>query len=178
MKRFALLITFISLVFGTHAKDIIQLENGMMFEGKVKKFSNCQLTFKAGKDTYVIPASDINQVGFAEHTNKVARQFYDMEAAGYTNCSEGKADAKAFHGKIAKHVISGIIFGPVGTIFALIGNPAPRKGKRTKRLSDNSDLFSNPQYLACYKKEAKKNNILYTLIGWVVIPTIIAISAN
>ncbi|MEO0900205.1 MAG: hypothetical protein AAFY71_27585 [Bacteroidota bacterium] len=176
MKRTALIIFFLSIMAALSAKDVLMLNNQKLFEGKVKRVDACEIAFKADGDTYIIPVADISFLGFEKEESKQAQKFFDLQQAGESACMEGKGDAKAFHGKVAKHVVSGIIFGPVGTIFALLGNPTPRKGKETKQLSDNRDLFSDAQYLNCYRKEAKKNNVLYTLIGWVVIPAVWALA--
>ncbi len=177
MKRILSLVLILGLSFGLHAGDVIRLASGHIFQGKAKQFKDCQLTFKSEGETYLIPASDISMIGFENDKSRMAKKFYKMEAEGLTACGRGTADAKAFHGKVFKHVLSGIVFGPIGTLMAAIGNPSPRKDK-TKRLSENEELFSNNQYLACYKQKAKQSNILHTLVGWVVIPAIIAIAAN
>lgn len=82
-------------------------------------------------------------------------------------CLDGKLDAGLYHGKTTGHFILGVLFGPFAILGTLaIANPTPEKSKTTMKKSKNKELFSDPEYLKCYKKEAKGNLIVAEGLGW------------
>lgn len=81
-------------------------------------------------------------------------------------CLKGRQDADMYHGKGGAHFALGALFGPFAIIGAALANPTPQKGNETLQLSENQDMFDNPEYLQCYKKKAKKKNVGTAALGW------------
>lgn len=79
-------------------------------------------------------------------------------------CARGRADANQYHGKLGRHVLYGVLLGPLATIGAALSDPTPVKGKSTVIQSSNKALFDDPAYRSCYMKEARANNVVGTLI--------------
>jgi hypothetical protein len=165
MKK--LLGTFVCILICMTAfgGDFLSLTNGQYFEGKITKIKgSCEVVFKSAGEKYIIPASDIAFVQFENVNNRVYRDY--MALAGPEACMQGSLDASRFHGKKGGHVALGFFFGPLAMIGTLLANPTPEKGKTTYMLSENKDLFSNYEYITCYKKEAKTGLISMEAIGW------------
>jgi hypothetical protein len=75
-------------------------------------------------------------------------------------------DAQAFHGKRGGHFVLGVLFGPFAVIGTAVSNPTPERGARTYMMSKNKELFSDPEYLTCYRKKAKGQLIGMEFLGW------------
>lgn len=60
----------------------------------------------------------------------------------------------------------GVLFGPFAVIGAALGKPTPYTGKDTVLMSTNKDSFTNPDYLSCYSKKARGQNVTNALLGW------------
>lgn len=159
-----MLVTFASFAKGN---DILTLTSNQVFKGDVVKIKECNVVFKAENgEKYIVPANDINTLQFEDINNKVYTDYLLMAASDNSACLKGSADAKAFHGKGAFHVVMGVLFGPFAVIGAAVASPDPMSGSRTATMSKNSELFSDPIYLECYKKAAKGHNVGMTLAGW------------
>ena len=81
-------------------------------------------------------------------------------------CLAGRTDAENHHGKAGLHVFLGVLFGPFAVLGAAVGQPKPQNGKNTLSMSKNQDSFNDPNYLSCYTKKARGQNVTNTLIGW------------
>lgn len=168
MKRFiyvmvALLLT--TSAFSKNMNDVVTLTNQMSFKGQIKKVNPCSVIFKTEEGKVEIPAEDVNSLVFSEESGKAYRKYMQQENYGDA-CFKGQTDASQYHGKVGQHIAWGILFGPFGVIGAAVANPTPMKGNETLMMSKNKDLFSDPGYLTCYKKQAKKKNVLTTCAGW------------
>ena len=70
-----------------------------------------------------------------------------------------------------EHFFLGLAFGPLAVIgTAILAKPSPHNVdyKNKVGISQNKDQFSDPEYLMCYKKEAKKRLIGRECAGWAV----------
>ena len=83
-------------------------------------------------------------------------------------CKMGTKDAEYFHGKVLDHYIYGAAFGLLSIAGTAISNPTPEKGQHTMQKSQYTQYMNDPEYLKCYKKQAKKQNINNELKGWSV----------
>ena len=152
---------------GAFAEDVLTLNNGMMFSGDVVRVRACELIFEAATgDRFKVPAADIRSVQFGDPADPVYTDYVSVAAAEENPCMKGAGDAKAFHGQTGAHVALGVLLGPIGVIAAAVGNPQPSGGARTAEMSKNANLFSDPQYLECYKKAARSKNVGSTAAGW------------
>lgn len=169
MKRISLVLTSLLLALMTFAKgnDVLTLTNNQSFKGEVVKIKDCNIVFKATNgEKYTVPANDIQTLEFEDVNNKVFTNYLSIKNADNNPCMKGALDGKAFHGKGGIHVALGVLFGPFAVIGAAVGNPEPMSGARTAQMSKNSDLFSDPTYLECYKKAARGKNVGMTAAGW------------
>jgi hypothetical protein len=146
--------------------DIVTLTNSLSFEGKVIKIKKCEVVFKAHGDRYVIPGGEIQSIQFEDPQDIVYTEYREKGMADPDACMKGHTDARAFHGKQVGHFILGFLFGPFAMIGTAVSNPTPIRGKDTYALSQNKELFSDPQYLTCYKKAAKGRLIGMEAVGW------------
>jgi hypothetical protein len=48
----------------------------------------------------------------------------------------------------------------------LASNPTPQRGKKTIMVSENKQIFNDPEYLNCYRKTAKGQLIGMEALGW------------
>ncbi|MGV8093414.1 MAG: hypothetical protein AB2L24_16260 [Mangrovibacterium sp.] len=172
MKKLFLIASVLLSVLTSFADDILVLNNNMAFKGKVTKISDCTVVFKSNGDKYVIPASDIYSVKFEDTKDKVYTKFMEMTDTNSNKCLMGKLDAEQYHGKKGEHFLLGALFGPFAMIGTAFSNPTPVRGKRTCLLSKNEEIFSDPEYLSCYKKKAKSQLIVAEALGclsWILI---------
>jgi hypothetical protein len=58
-----------------------------------------------------------------------------------------------------------MFLGPFAMIGTAVSNPTPEKGERTFDMSINRELFNDPDYLECYKVNAKRKQIQMEAIG-------------
>ena len=91
-------------------------------------------------------------------------------------CLKAVEDAKNLHGKEVGHFFLGFLCGPFAIIGTAVANPTPINGKSTYFLSENKELFSDPEYLLCYKRKAKGKLISMEILGfatWAVLSLVI-----
>jgi hypothetical protein len=169
MKKVTLAFTALLITAVTFAKgnDILTLNNNQAFKGDVVKIKDCNVVFKSENgEKYTIPANDIQTVKFEDVNNSIYTNYLTMLNADPNSCMKGAADGKVFHGKGGLHVALGVLFGPFAVIGAAVGSPDPMAGSRTPQMSKNSDLFTDPTYLECYKKAARSKNVGMAAAGW------------
>ena len=165
--KFKLIAIIIILTFhASYAGDILTMANGMIFEGKVTKIKECVVVFKSQKEKYIVPAYDIYSIQFEDANDRVYRKYLALNLDEPNKCLNGQLDAENYHGKKGTHVALGFLFGPFAMIGTAIAKPTPDKGRFTAAKSQNTDQFNDPEYLSCYKKKAKGQNILFEGIGW------------
>lgn len=166
MKNF-LLSVFIVLFSGiSFAGDILTLTNQMTFEGKVIKIKPCEVVFKAAGEKFTIPSEDIFSIQFESVTDKAYVDYMQYAERIPEACMKGADDAAMYHGKGLSHFALGFLFGPFAMIGTAIARPDPITGTRTFRKSQNHELFSDPDYLKCYRRKAKAGNLAMEGIGW------------
>lgn len=163
-----LIFTLIATLFAfaSYAGDVLTLNNEMVFEGKVKKIKDCTVIFKASGKKYVVPADEIFSIEFEDVRNKVYTKYMEIANQDSDKCLQGRLDAENHHGKKGGHFALGVLFGPFAMLGTALANPTPEKGKRTYMMSENKELFSDPEYLSCYKKKAKGQLIGMEALGW------------
>lgn len=167
MRYFTLLfIILFSLPILSADYDIIHLTSGHLYKGKVKRIKNCHVVFTAEGAKYDIPVTTISTIGFGNTNSRVYRRFLAMSEKQVNSCVAGQADASSFHGKVGGHVVLGFLFGPFAVLGAAVANPTPDRGKRTYLMSSHKELFSDPEYIICYKRKAKGQLVGATLVGW------------
>jgi len=172
------------------AQDIITLRNGNEIQAFVQNISEIEVKYKRSDNpngpNYTLKKSDIFMIRYANgsrdvFTDKISTHAVETTSApvvvqpsvqsmtewvneGYQDaCFQGSSDAKEYHGKIGAHIALGFLFGPLAIIGTAVSNPTPEKGKDiySYALLENDELFSNPTYRKCYRKQAKRQ-----LIGW------------
>ncbi len=148
------------------AGDILTLAEGPSFEGKIIRIRDCHVTFRAGGEKFRIPAADILSIRFEDPQDKVYTEYLRLSAQDPNRCFRGKTDAALYHGKNGGHFLLGVLFGPIAMVGTALSSPYPEKGRRTVLMSTNKDLFSDPEYLLCYKKKAKGKLIGMEALGW------------
>ena len=171
MKKLILLFLTGLTVISTQAFDKLTLTNGMQFQGDVVKVKSCSVMFKTEVGKVEVPAKDIYSVEFENPNDE---QFVEYMAvldstSSADKCTNGRMDAKKYHGKKGGHFFLGFFFGPVAVIgTAIIAKPTPYNAKNQVALSQspNKDQFTDPEYLMCYKKEVKKSLILMECVGF------------
>lgn len=166
MKKIILVLLIVLYSTTSFAKDILTLNNQMVFEGKVVRIIECAIIFKAEGKKYIVPAFDIHSIEFQNVQNKIYRKYLEMDDDDPDKCLNGKLDAENYHGKKGTHVALGFLFGPFAMIGTAIATPTPEKGRHTLAKSQNKDQFDDAEYLSCYKRKAKGQNILFEGIGW------------
>ena len=172
MKKLFLISLFIFLLGETALSketevskyDILTLVNGKSFEGNVIKVKPCQIVFKVKKKKFEIPAKDIFSIKFADPNDPKYKNYLELDDPD--KCMKGQVDAEMFHGKAGLHIFLGALFGPLAMLGVAAGDPSPSNGNSTYLMSENKNLFSDPNYLMCYKKKAKGKNFGNTGIGW------------
>lgn len=167
MKTKFLLLTLFLVPFIAKGNDTLTLTNQAVFSGKIVKIENCIVTFKFQGDKYDVPAEDILFVKFADPTNKIYTDYLELVSSYQEGtCLKGQLDASNYHGKAGFHVAMGVLFGPFALIGAAVADPTPEKSTKTLMMSENKDLFNNAEYLACYRKKAKSQNVGNAALGW------------
>ena len=173
-KRKLILLFLTGLtVISTQAFDKLTLTNGMQFQGDVVKVKACSVMFKTEIGKVEVPAKDIYSVEFENPNDEQFVEYLAVldSASSADNCANGKMDAKKYHGKKGEHFFLGLAFGPLAVIgTAILAKPSPHNVdyKNKVGISQNKDQFSDPEYLMCYKKEAKKRLIGRECAGWAV----------
>lgn len=166
MKKITLALTAILIATASYAGDILTLNNEMIFEGKATKIKDCSVVFKADGKKYIIPSSEIFSLQFEDTEDKVYTDYMKMADVDPNKCLNGRFDAENYHGKKVGHFVLGVLFGPFAMIGTAFTNPTPERGRQTYMMSKNKEQFSDPEYLRCYKKKAKRELIGMDAIGW------------
>ncbi len=166
MRKITWTLTVLLFAFTSFASDILTLNNEIVFEGKVTKIKERAVTFKSEGNRYIIPASEIFSIQFENTEDKVYTDFMRMAEGDPNKCLNGRLDAENYHGKKGGHYVLGVLFGPFAMVGTALANPTPEKGKRTYKMSENKDQFSDLEYLSCYKKKAKGQLIGMEALGW------------
>ena len=159
MYRISLLIVAIFLSTWSFAADVIRLNNQKLFDGKILKINDADVVFKMEGKKYVIPTSAIYSIDLENGTHLLYSANLNTADEDSVNCLCGEMDAKKLHGKKRIHVALGILFGPYAMIGTALVSPNPYTGEQTASLSENKELFSDPTYLNCYKKKARRQLI-------------------
>ena len=166
MKKF--LIVLLSLLFSVSLRaegDILTLLNQQRFEGKIISLKDCTVKFKVNKEKYFIPTADIQSIQFADPTNPIYQDYLNRNDPD--KCLIAKDDAKNYHGKGGLHMLMGVLFGPFAVIGAALSKPSPQKDAKALT-SGHKEYFDDPEYLDCYRKKARGQNIASTAAGWAV----------
>ncbi|MEZ4825090.1 MAG: hypothetical protein R3C61_02175 [Bacteroidia bacterium] len=165
IKSFVAIVTFgFSFVF-VSAEDILTLNNQMRFKGTVMSIKSCSISFKVGKEKYIIPPEDVYSVTFGDTSSKVYTAYMALADDDPEKCMKGRLDAQMLHGQAGKHIALGVLFGPFAIIGAAVANPIPQRGSRVI-LSQNLELFQDPMYLICYARKARGKNVTNAALGW------------
>jgi hypothetical protein len=173
-SRAALTVATALFALNAFAGDILTLTNEMVFDGKITRIKDCTVVFRASDgNRYTVPADDIFSIQFEDVNDRVYTNY--MQDMNSDNCMKGTQDA-AHHGKTVGHLVLGILFGPwavLGT--AAIAKPTPMKSPNNYMMTANQSLFSDPQYLHCYKKQAKLNLMTWEMPGMILWLLVIAL---
>ena len=149
------------------SSDILTMLDGKMYQVDVIRVKSCELTVKIDNEKFVIPATEIQSIEFENVNDPEYLDFMKMNQFGGDACLSGQQDAENFHVKKGGHIALGVLFGPFAILgTALLADPDPSKGAKTGTMSTNKEMFSDPAYLQCYKKEAKSGLIKAEAIGW------------
>jgi hypothetical protein len=167
MKKSIFTLAFIVFTIVSSFSDVLTLNNSLMFEGKILKIENCEVTFEASNGIkYLIPVVDIFYIEFENPSDIVYTKHLKLSESDPDKCMKAKIDAENYHGKESLHFALGLLFGPFAIIGAALSKPTPQKGQETYSMSKNKDLFEDPVYLNCYTKRARAKNVQNTVIGW------------
>ena len=165
MNRIILIVLLPFLAFAASgANDMVVMDDGHGFTGKIKSIRNCMVKLKWEKEVLMIPLDRIAYIEFEDPDDKVALDFMAMEPDN--KCYLGRKDAEMYHGKYGGHVVLGIFFGPFAMLGTALAQPYPYRGRHTPVMSENKELFNDPEYAECYKRRAKGRLIGAEAIGW------------
>lgn len=171
--------------------DIILLKNLDEIKAKVIKIGQDEIEYKKCDNrtgpTYTIKKSEVFYIKYPNGTkeiinpnantssnNPVSQNTTKDNSASNSNSSsasnfeKGKTDAQLFHKKIFGHIVLGLFLGIIGLICAALSSPSPYKDSQCAMLSQNKNLFNDPDYLRGYKRQARTQNVIYTGIGWLI----------
>lgn len=179
MRFFFLSYVFIFFVTNAVAGDILTTTDNLVFEGKIKKIKDCVVTIKIEGSKYDIPSTNIHSIYFEKANDKILLDYLELTAADSDKCLKGSLDAEFLHGRHVGHFVLGFLFGPFAIVGAALANPSPIRGYETYAKSTNSEFFSDPEYLSCYRKKARRDNAKKAVLGFatstLVIPIVIQI---
>jgi hypothetical protein len=147
------------------ANDEVQLLNCEIYHGEVLKIDQCKVHFKTVCQTLIIDADSIDYLKFECLDNEIYVNYIN-DLTLKEKCLRGHNDAKNLYNYGIPHFILGVLFGPFTVVGTLVATPTPNKSQATMKLSENKELFGDPSYLECYKKEAKSKNLSAALAGW------------
>lgn len=148
-------LSFLAVVFATNiiAKVITTLKNQLLFEGKVLRFQECEIHFRAAGQKYVNPSADMLSFEFEDAYDKVCRNYLEIQTTNQDLCLQGQFEVDNYHGKEAGHFFLGVLLGLYAMIGKAISNPTPYGGRKTYIQLQNSDYFNDPEFLSrCEKK--------------------------
>lgn len=164
MKQFFLLLLSVCLSFAAQA-DFIQLTNGDLFEGKVLKVYEGELLFKTEAGTYFIPQQDLQCVNLDHRSKRKEKALDDMFATpAEDTCSRGSV-AGGMHGHGFGQFCAGFFGSLIGVGIVMIVDKTPSKSKNLLMVADDRDVWTDPSYLACYDKAAKKKALTNSGLG-------------
>ena len=164
MKNFFAVFLGLFLTSTVVAADVLTIESGHAFEGKVIAINQCSIDFEFDDAVYTIPAEDVATVFIEDMTKRTARKLANM-LAGSDNCWKGMNDG-ANHGKQGGQFLCGVAFGAFGVIGCAVTNRTPMKSNNMPLMMENKDLWNDAEYLNCYNKEAKSKAVTNSLLGW------------
>jgi hypothetical protein len=167
MKKLYSLTIIFFLCFALQAADVVTLKNQQKFEGKITKISTNSLEFKAARNCYEIPLTEIEAIAFSNANNPILIALLD-DSLTVDNCMKGRKDAKKLIYKLPGFVFLGMFGGPFPLIFIKFSKPLPQKEPMITSRSENKVLFDDPAYLNCYQKQVKKQNMLAVGVGWTI----------
>ena len=167
MKKM-IIILFVVFSVAVSAEDVLGLKNQMAFKGCIVGIEDSTIIFNAENEDYYVPFSDISFLLVEDSTKEIysALQNLDVSDSNVNICQLAQVDASMYHGKKFGHFCLGLLFGPFSMIGTALSNPTPFRGSETALLSKNSQYFSDPVYLTCYKKKVKGQLIGTEAIGW------------
>lgn len=167
MKKLIIFL-FVVISVAVSAEDVLGLKNQMAFKGCIVGIEDSTIIFNAENEDYYVPFSDISFLLMEDSTKEIysALQHLDVSDTNVNICQLAQVDADMYHGKKFGHFCLGVLFGPFSIIGTALSSPTPFKGSETPFLSQNSQYFSDPVYLSCYKKKAKGQLIGAEAIGW------------
>ena len=166
-------ITLSNLLFflflQSFCQDKITLIDSSTFEGKVTKIQKSQVCIKTGQSRHLIQLSDILEIKLENKNDRLLSKYFESgKEDNYKEgdkCLKGKLDAKSYHGKKGAH----FVYGLLGEFYVVLGaassKPTPITGKRTLKESHYKELFSDPEYLKCYTRRARGQNVKYAALG-------------
>jgi len=146
----------------SNTRDVLILNNGMIFSVEILKVKNCVVIAKSENKKYFVPADEIKYLHFADTTSKANKE----RELDINTCLLGTQDADLYHGKGGGHFALGAFFGVFSLIGTLNANPDPYNGRYTGLRSKNKEYFNDPEYLACYRKKAKAKLLGAEALGW------------
>jgi len=145
--------------------DAVILNNQRVFTGEIVRVKGCEVVFRFNGEKFTIPMADIKALDFADVSSRHYRKFNEFQADP-ESCAKAINDATAYHGKGGLHFALGALFGPFTVIGAAISKPSPASGSQTALLSNNKELFNDAEYINCYSKKARGNNVGNSAAGW------------
>lgn len=163
---FLFLFFLYSWIFPLQAADVVIMKDGHGFSGKIVSIKQGILKLKWQDDRLFIPLEEVERVEFEDPENKLAGISFMNPVPQGENCIAGQQDAEMFHGKYGGHVVLGFFFGPFALIGTALASPYPHRGRHTAAMSQNKELFDNPEYALCYKRKAKARLLGAEAIGW------------
>jgi hypothetical protein len=167
MKKLYSLTIIFFLCFALQAADVVTLKNQQKFEGKITKINPSSVEFKAARNCYEIPLTEIDAIAFSNSNNPILIALLD-DSLSVDNCMKGRKDAKKLIYKLPGFVFLGMLGGPFPLIFIKFSKPLPQKEPIIFSRSENKVLFDDPAYLDCYQKQVKKQNMLAVGVGWTI----------
>lgn len=166
MKIFLVLILLVFNTISVFAGDLLTTTDHLVFQGKVTQIKDCIVTFKANGKKYEIPAKDIHSIYFERDDDKILIEYLALSESDTNKCLKGSLDAEFLHKRSGEYFLLGFLFGPVALIGAALGNPSPLRGNDTYSKSTNASIFSDPEYLSCYRKRARRDNAKKAALGF------------
>ncbi len=161
-----LIVSLTTSLASASNSDRLTLLNGAQFEGEVLKIKKCTVLFSFEEGNYMIPITDIYSLEFENTDHKVYKQYLKSLENNPNKCLLGRTDAENLHGKKGGHFFLGVLFGPFALIGTALADPTPYKGKQTLAMSQNKELFNDPEYLSCYRKKARGQLLGAEALGW------------